>query len=58
MSKFICRILSRMLQSKSNKYFARKCVKLVVKYHLFISKIKNKYRNKNDYYFNMEAQFA
>ena len=32
MSKFVCKILSRMLQSQSGRPFAEKCVKFVVKY--------------------------
>ena len=46
MSKFICKILGRMLQSKSFRPFAKKCVKLVIKYHLLSSDIKDRLRSK------------
>ena len=58
MSKFVCKILSRMLQSQSGRPFAEKCVKLVVKYHLLSTSIKDKLRSKKDFYYNLEAQFA
>lgn len=58
MSKFVCKILSRMLQSQSGRPFAEKCVKLVVKYHLLSSSIKDRLRSKKDFYYDLDAQFA
>ena len=58
MSKFICKILGRMLQSKFFRPFAKKCVKLVIRYHLFSSGIKDRLRSRKDFYYNLEAQFA
>lgn len=58
MSKFICKILSGMLRSKSCRPFAEKCVRLVVKYHLFSSGVKDRFRSKKDFYYNLDKQFA
>ena len=58
MSKFVCKILSGMLQSEAGRPFAEKCVKLVVKYHLLSSSIKDKFRSKKDFYYDLDTQFA
>lgn len=58
MSKFTCKILGRLLQSKSFRPFAKKCVKLVIKYHLLSSGIKDRLRSKKDFYYNLDTQFA
>lgn len=58
MSKFICKILGRLLQSKSFRPFAEKCVRLVIKYHLLSSGIKDRLRSKKDFYYNLDTQFA
>jgi hypothetical protein len=58
MSKFVCKILSKMLKSKSSRLFAEKCVKLVVKYHLLSSSIKDRLRSRKDFYYDLDAQFA
>jgi hypothetical protein len=58
MSKFVCKILSGMLQSETGRPFAEKCVKLVVKYHLLSSSIKDKFRSKKDFYYDLDTQFA
>lgn len=58
MSKFVCKILSKMLQSQSGRPFAEKCVKLVVKYHLLSSSIKNRLRSRRDFYYDLDTQFA
>lgn len=60
MSKVFCAMLARLLKSETKAFrtFARKCAALVAKYHLFASRVKFELRSRNDFYFDLEKQFA